>query len=285
MLFPLYDENPTHRFPVVTVGLIAVNTALLLATLGLSSIQHNVLFAQYGFVPERLTSALTTRQAVVIDLRDLIQHDPRSIEVLEKSGRDTRIILPAQLLPAVATIFTSMFLHAGLVHLVGNMWFLWLFGNNVEDRLGHVPFLLFYLLGGIFAALTHWAATTGLGATLPTVGASGAVAVTLGAYFVTYPHARVRCLVFVFIIFLFVDLPAIAVLGIWMAGQVIQGLGAFHLEIDGGVAWWAHIGGFLFGMLIMPLLTWVIPDTTYQSVLKQERSFHFDPRRQDDFRF
>ncbi len=284
MLFPLVDENPTRRLPVVTVGLIAVNTLLLLATIGFSSIEHNRLFIRYGFVPARLTSALTTHENVVVDLRDLLGGDPRTREVLERSPDDTRIVLSGSLPAVVATIFTSMFLHAGFAHLIGNMWFLWIFGNNVEDRLGHVPFLLFYVVGGVFAALAHWSATTGLGATLPTVGASGAVAVVLGAYAVTYPTAQIRCLLFVFIIFLFVDLPAVAVLGIWMLGQVVEGLGALHLDIDGGVAWWAHIGGFVFGMVVMPLLTFLIPDTTYQSVLTQERAFQFEPRRHDDFR-
>lgn len=285
MLFPLVDENPTRRLPVVTIGLIAINTLLLLATVGFSSVAHNRLFIEYGFVPERLTSAITTHENVVVDLRDLLGNDPRSREVLEQSKVDTRMVLSGNL-PAVAmTVFTSMFLHAGFMHLIGNMWFLWIFGNNVEDRLGHVPFLLFYLVGGVFAALTHWSATTGVGAMLPTVGASGAVAVVLGAYAVTYPKAQIRCLLFIFVIFLFVDLPAVAVLGIWMAGQIIEGFGALHLDIDGGVAWWAHIGGFVFGMAVMPLLTLLIPDTTYQSVLTQERSFQFDPRKHDNFRY
>ncbi|PQO36073.1 rhomboid family intramembrane serine protease [Bremerella cremea] len=285
MLFPLVDENPTRRPPVVTIGLIAINTLLLLATVGFSSVAHNRLFIEYGFVPERLTSAITTHENVVVDLRDLLGNDPRSREVLEQSKVDTRMVLSGNL-PAVAmTVFTSMFLHAGFMHLIGNMWFLWIFGNNVEDRLGHVPFLLFYLVGGVFAALTHWSATTGVGAMLPTVGASGAVAVVLGAYAVTYPKAQIRCLLFIFVIFLFVDLPAVAVLGIWMAGQIIEGFGALHLDIDGGVAWWAHIGGFVFGMAVMPLLTLLIPDTTYQSVLTQERSFQFDPRKHDNFRY
>ncbi|PQO28346.1 rhomboid family intramembrane serine protease [Blastopirellula marina] len=284
MLFPLVDENPTRRFPVVTVGLIAVNTLLLLATIGFSAVEHNRLFIRYGFVPERLTSALTTHENVVVDLRELLGDDPRTREVLERSRLDTRIVLSGSLPAVAATIFTSMFLHAGFAHLVGNMWFLWIFGNNVEDRLGHVPYLLFYLVGGVFAVLAHWSATTGLGAMLPTVGASGAVAVVLGAYAVTYPTAQIRCLLFVFIIFLFVDLPAVAVLGVWMLGQIVEGLGALHLDIDGGVAWWAHIGGFVFGMAVMPLLSLLIPDTTYQSVLTQERAFQFDPRRHDDFR-
>lgn len=285
MLFPLYDENPTRRWPFVTVGLIAINTLLLVVMLGLDPLEHNRLFLQYGFVPQRFTEALHSGEAVRIDLTDLVAGSPEARDVLEKSTEDTIVTLPGTMPAAVGTIFSSMFLHAGIAHLLGNMWFLWIFGNNVEDRLGHVAYLLFYLLGGICAALAHWVTTTETGALIPTVGASGAVAVVLGAYAVTYPKARVRCALFLFIIFFMVDLPALVVLGIWIAFQLVQGLGALHVGLDGGVAWWAHIGGFLFGMAIMPLLARIIPDTTYSSVLKEERSFQFDPRRHDDFRF
>lgn len=285
MLFPLIDENPTRRWPIVTVGLIVVNTLLLLGMLGINPLEHNRFFLEYGFVPQRFTSALEGGEAVRVDLQDLLHGSPEANEVLEKSGDDTVVTLPATMTAAVGTIFSSMFLHAGIAHLLGNMWFLWIFGNNVEDRLGHVPYLLFYLFGGICAALAHWATTTATGAYVPTVGASGAVAVVLGAYAVTYPRAQVRCLLFVVIIFMMVDLPALVVLGLWIAVQLFQGIGALHLGLDGGVAWWAHIGGFLFGMAIMPLLTMIIPDTTYSSVLKQERAFQFNPRRDDEFRF
>lgn len=276
------DENPTRRWPVVTVGLIAINTLLLLAMLGLSPIEYNELFLHYGFVPQRLTQAISGGEAVVIDLRHLLADVPDARELLH--GQPVKEISLSASPPMVAgTIFSSMFLHAGIAHLVGNMWFLWIFGNNVEDRLGHIPYLLFYLLGGVAATLAHWATVSGEGAMLPTVGASGAVAVVLGAYLVTYPTAKVRCLLFVFVLFFFVDLPAVAVLGFWLFGQIIEGLGALHLGIDGGVAWWAHIGGFVFGMALMPLLTSMIPDTTYRSVLKRERQFEFHPDRDTRF--
>lgn len=285
MLFPLIDENPTRRWPFVTVGLIAINTLLLLATLVLDPLEHNRLFLEYGFVPQRFTEAITTGESVQIDLEKLVKGSPEAREVLEKSQEDSVVTLPGTMSAALGTIFSSMFLHAGIAHLVGNMWFLWIFGNNVEDRLGHVPYLLFYLLGGIFAALAHWITASSTGTLIPTVGASGAVAVILGAYAVTYPNAKVRCALFLFVIFFMVDLPALAVLGIWIAFQLVQGVVALQGGLDAGVAWWAHIGGFLFGMAIMPLLLRIIPDTTYGSVLKKERSFQFDPSRHDDFRF
>lgn len=285
MLFPLIDENPTRRWPFVTVGLIAINTLLLLGMLGLDPLEHNRLFLEYGFVPQRFTEALGPGETVQIDLKDLVQGSPEAREVLETGHSDTVVSLPGTMSAALGTIFSSMFLHAGIAHLIGNMWFLWIFGNNVEDRLGHIPFLLFYLLGGIFAAIAHWATATSTGAYIPTVGASGAVAVILGAYAVTYPKAQVRCALFLFVIFFMIDLPALVVLGVWITFQLVQGLGELSVGLDGGVAWWAHIGGFLFGMAIMPLLSLIIPDTTYGSVLKKERSFQFDPRRHDEFRF
>lgn len=285
MLFPLIDENPTRRWPIVTVGLITINTLLLLASLGLSPLEHNRLFLNYGFVPQRLTQALDGGKPVVIDLGKLFERDRDAQQLLANRPEGAKVQLSGHLSAAMGTIFTSMFLHAGLAHLVGNMWFLWLFGNNVEDRLGHLPFLLFYLLGGVFASLCHWLFVSVDGALVPTVGASGAVAVTLGAYAITYPTARVRCLLFVVIIFLFVDLPAVVVLGLWLLGQIVSGLGALHLGIDGGVAWWAHIGGFVFGMGVMPLLWLVIPDTTYRSVLSRERAMQYRPPRDDRFRF
>jgi len=285
MLFPLIDENPTRRWPFVTVGLIAINTLLLVAMLGLDPLEHNRAFLEYGFVPQRFTEALTSGEAVQVDLKDLLQDSPEARDVLEKSQADTIVTLPGTIPAALATIFSSMFLHAGIAHLVGNMWFLWIFGNNVEDRLGHLPYLLFYLLGGICAAIAHWATATSTGALIPTVGASGAVAVVLGAYAVTYPKAQVRCMLFLFVIFFMIDLPALVVLGVWITFQLVQGLGALHIGLDGGVAWWAHIGGFLFGMAVMPLLTMIIPDTTYGTIRKKEQSFQFDPRRHDDFRF
>jgi membrane associated rhomboid family serine protease len=151
------------------------------------------------------------------------------------------------------SLVTCMFLHAGWLHLVGNMWFFWLFGNNIEDRIGRLLFPLFYLLGGVFATVCHWMVSAGA-ELIPIVGASGAVAVMLGAYLVTYPTARVKTLVFIVIFITVIELPAGVVLAVWLLLQLLDGVKAFHLGIDGGVAWWAHIGGFAFGMLLMPLL-------------------------------
>jgi len=277
MLFPLVDENPTRRFPFVTIGLLVANTVVLLSMWPLDAAAHNRIFYRFGFVPQRLTATLAGESEVEVDLAKLLADSPEAREILDTLPEDTTIDVSAGWGVTGLSLLTSLFLHAGVAHLVGNMWFLWIFGNNIEDRLGHLPFVLFYLCGGLAATLCHWVATTGEGVRMPTVGASGAVAAVLGAYAVTYPSAKVRCLLFVFVLVLFVDLPAIAVLGVWMFGQIVEGLAALHLGINGGVAWWAHIGGFAFGAVAMIGLLKLIPDSTYRSVLRRERDFEYEP--------
>jgi membrane associated rhomboid family serine protease len=145
-----------------------------------------------------------------------------------------------------------MFLHGGWMHLLSNMWFLWLFGNNVEDRLGHVVYLVFYLLGGLAALFCHW--LTDPASAVPVIGASGAVAAVLGAYAITFPFARIRTLVFLLVFVTIVDLPALLVLGVWFLGQLLEARASLNLEVDGGVAFMAHVGGFVAGLILMPLL-------------------------------
>ena len=145
------------------------------------------------------------------------------------------------------SLFTSMFLHGGIVHIGGNMLFLWIFGNNVEDRLGHVRYFFFYLLAGVVATYAH--VLTDTSSVIPLIGASGAIAGVLGAYIVMYPHARVLTALLFFFITV-VELPAIVVLGFWFVIQAFQGVGSLGAENLGGVAWWAHIGGFAFGAAV-----------------------------------
>jgi membrane associated rhomboid family serine protease len=155
------------------------------------------------------------------------------------------------------TVFTSMFLHGGWAHLLSNMLALYIFGDNVEDRVGHGRYLIFYLLGGTVAAVTH--AFSNPASPIPTVGASGAIAAVLGAYILLYPRARVITLILlpIFILFPIIEIPAILYLGIWFVSQVLNG--AFALTNatfqEGGVAWWAHIGGFVYGLLLIKLFT------------------------------
>ena len=149
------------------------------------------------------------------------------------------------------TLVTSMFLHGGLLHLAGNMLYLWIFGNNIEDHLGHVRFLLFYLLTGIIAAVTHTVIFSG--SLVPMVGASGAISGVLGAYAITYPKARVVVMIWLLIIIKFVRIPAFIVLGLWFLFQINGGFGSFSGE-DQGIAWFAHIGGFAAGIGLVLLL-------------------------------
>ena len=150
--------------------------------------------------------------------------------------------------PQLYQFFTCMFLHGSWMHLLGNMWFLWLFGNNVEDRLGSVTFLVLYLLGGMLGSCCHWA--RGPASFAPVIGASGAVATILGAYAVTWPWARVRTLVILVVFITLIELPAMVVLGGWFLLQLLEGTEA---GVAQNVAWWAHIGGFVAGVVLMPL--------------------------------
>jgi len=147
----------------------------------------------------------------------------------------------------LASIFTSMFLHGGLLHIAGNMLYLWVFGNNVEDRMGRAPFLAFYLAAGVAAVYAQ--AATDADSVIPMIGASGAIAGVLGAYLVLFPHARVVTLVPLFYFLQVAELPAILVLGFWFVLQAFQGVGSLGSDV-GGVAWFAHIGGFVFGALV-----------------------------------
>jgi membrane associated rhomboid family serine protease len=222
-LIPLKDDIPTRRTPVITIALIALNVIVYFAfeqgLLGLGDV-GNERVIDFGAIPSEIT-------------------DPGSHAT------------PGDQPSFLITIFTSMFLHGSLLHLGGNMLFLWIFGNNVEDSMGRVTFVIFYLLSGL-AALGLQVATDP-DSMVPTVGASGAIAGVLGAYARLYPRARVVTLVFIVIIFTVVTLPALLVLGLWF---LLQLLPAFSEPINGaggGVAYFAHIGGFLFGVLAIKL--------------------------------
>jgi membrane associated rhomboid family serine protease len=219
-MIPLRDENPSLTVPVVTRLLIALNAAAFLGELALGP-DLRQFFYTWGLVPARITLAL-------------------------HHGSSESIIFPA------ATIFSSMFMHGGWLHLAGNMWYLWIFGDNVEDRLGHFGFLVFYLFAGVASGVLHY--TFNATSVAPTVGASGAIAGVLGAYIVAFPHARVVTLVPLFPFFRVMALPAVLVLGLWILMQLFSGaLSLGYAANAGGVAWWGHIGGFLFGVAVMAI--------------------------------
>ncbi len=220
-MLPFRDINPTRTFPVVTLSLIIVNVLVFFYMFRLETLGSDVLRA---FV-ER--AALTPAALL---------------------GND---VPHAVLQPVWLTVFTSMFLHGGPLHVGGNMLYLWIFGNNVEDAMGSGRFLLFYLLCGVAAAAAQIA--TGPDSAVPMLGASGAVAGVLGAYVVRFPAAQVETCVFFFFITV-IRLPALIVLGFWFLLQFTQGVAALSgADPDGGVAWWAHIGGFVAGMLFINL--------------------------------
>jgi membrane associated rhomboid family serine protease len=233
-VFPLKDNIPTDRFPLVTVGLILANVLAYFLwqrgglTLGDPSSHHYVCNLQdYAAVPRELTHPGYELQ----------------IQGCPAGGHPSRWITP----------FTAMFMHGGLLHLGGNMLFLWIFGNNVEDSMGRVKFLIFYVIGGL-AALGLQVAI-GPDAAVPTIGASGAIAAVLGGYILLYPRARVVTLFLIVFFFTIVEIPALVVLGLWFVQQVL--FGYFDLNNPtggaGGVAYFAHVGGFVFGLLAIKL--------------------------------
>jgi membrane associated rhomboid family serine protease len=168
-----------------------------------------------------------------------------------------KLPLPPDRNEIYASAITCMFLHGGWLHLLGNMWFLLIFGDNVEDRLGPLLFAVFYLLGGLAATATQWAIDPN--STIPMIGASGAIAAVLGGYAVTYPHARVKTLVFLFILVTIIEIPALVFIALWFGTQLLQGLGMLHGGAENGIAWWAHVGGFVCGMVLMPVFSMLVP--------------------------
>jgi membrane associated rhomboid family serine protease len=217
-MIPLRDDNPAQRTPVVTRLLITANVLVFVYELSLGDAMPELL-RNWGLVPGRLFAAVSGETSLPLE---------------------------------VATIFTSLFLHGGWLHLIGNMWYLWIFGDNVEDRMGSWRFLFFYFASGFVAAVLHSAVMPG--SPIPTVGASGAIAGVLGAYALAYPRARVLTLIPIFFIFRVVAVPALVLLGVWFVYQFV----AATLTMDsgsGGVAWWAHSAGFVFGFVVMALMT------------------------------
>ncbi len=249
MLFPFRDVNPARSTPFVTYGLVAVNALVFLWLSLLPSGEQQLVVLERGFIPARV-GQLWEPEVLTVDIPMEKVRTVRGVFV-----RVERFELPPAPRQILLSLLTCMFLHGGWWHLIGNMWFLWIFGNTVEDRLGPVVYLLFYLGGGLLATATHWLIAPA--STAPVIGASGAVAAVLGAYAVTWPWARIQTLLFLFVFFTVVELPALVVLGLWFLGQVVEASQALNLpgnalHYASGVAWWAHIGGFLAGVLLMP---------------------------------
>jgi membrane associated rhomboid family serine protease len=222
-MIPIRDDAPRYSTPYVNYCLVALNVLVFIFELLLPSAQRNQLMYLYGFIPAHITRFLAG------------PHVHASAET------------------AFVPILTAMFLHASWLHVISNMWFLWIFGDNVEDYLGHFRYLVFYLASGIGAALLH----TILNATshVPSIGASGAIAGVMGAYLVLFPSARVLTLVFFGFIF-FVHLPAWLILGYWFVLQFLSGAATAIVssqQTSGGIAFWAHVGGFITGIALIKM--------------------------------
>lgn len=214
-MIPLRDRNETRRRPVVTWSLIAINVALFAVSSLLDTKSQRLVVQSFGLVPGLITSGTLFEAAPAL---------------------------------AVLTPLSSMFLHGGLAHLVGNMWFLHIFGDNVEDALGRGRFVLFYVLGGLAAAAAQ--VVVDPSSAIPMIGASGAISGVLGGYLVLFPRARVLVLVPIVVFVTFMEWPAYVVVGEWLVLQIVAGLFSLtEAARGGGVAWFAHIGGFLFGLL------------------------------------
>jgi membrane associated rhomboid family serine protease len=233
-MIPLRDTVPSSRFPLVTLSLIGVNVLVFLTEINMDAVALERFFQSWGIVPLRFTHARF------------------------QSGGN------------YFTLLSSMFLHGGWMHIIGNMWSLWIFGDNVEDRMGRGGFLLFYLLSGLAAGIVH--VVTNSASTVPTVGASGAIAGVMGAYLLLFPHASVVTMVPIFFFLQVVEIPAVFFLGFWFLSQLFSGtlsLAAAGPQAE-GVAWWAHIGGFVVGFL------WAVPLRRRTAITGRRRRYYDD---------
>ncbi len=216
-MIPIRDRNPSSTFPYVTIGIIIINILIFLYELSLES-ELGEFIMKFGVVPLKVSY-----YSQVPDLTFISTFFP---------------------------FISSMFLHGGFIHLIGNMWFLWIFGDNIEDKLGHFKYIAFYFICGIIASSVHVFFNSQ--SNIPCVGASGAIAGVLGAYMITFPRARVVTIVPLFIFIQVIELPAMVVLGFWFVIQFFNGATSITASTSGaGVAWWAHIGGFAAGVVIL----------------------------------
>lgn len=217
-MIPLKDENPTSTIPFVTVGLIIANILSFMYEVSLGPDLKGLVYT-YGAIPYEITHRTSIGEGAYI--------------------------------PPFLSVFSSMFLHGGVMHIAGNMLYLWIFGNNIEDSMGHIKFLVFYILSGIAAAYTN--AYIDSESTIPMIGASGAISGVLGAYLLLFPYARVLTLVPLGFYYQIMRVPAVFVLGFWIVIQLFSGTLSLGIPQKGGVAWFAHIGGFVAGILLVGL--------------------------------
>jgi membrane associated rhomboid family serine protease len=248
-MIPYRDENETQRFAIVTAAIIAVNFLVWIVVEGAgSTLALAKSVCELGLIPGELTLSIPVGTAFRMGENLVCLTDP---------GRQ------------VSHLITSMFLHGSWMHILGNMWFLWIFGNNVEDSMGRLRFILFYLLCGLAAAMGQVLAAPN--SSIPMVGASGAISGVMGAYLVLFPRVRVYALVPLIFIFTSVAMPAWVMLGYWFLIQFISGLASFGGDV-GGVAFWAHVGGFLAGVVLVKFFV-------REDYLEAHRAHNWRPHR------
>jgi len=246
-MFPVQDSVPSRTVPVVTRALILINALVFFFELALPQPTLEQLFYLFGMVPARFTHP----------------------DWAEWAGFPVDTWWP---------LLTHQFLHGGWLHIISNMWTLWIFGDNVEDRMGHGRFAVFYLVCGVVAGLTHMLSNPG--STVPSVGASGAIAGVLGAYLLLYPTARLVVLLPILFFPFFFEVPAVVYLGVWFISQLFSGtLALANPEQVGGIAFWAHIGGFVAGMLLCPLFVWRLRARRKFQPDEYDLEWAWEPRR------
>ena len=216
-MIPLKDKNPSRTFPFANYLIITANIVVFFYELSLGQ-QLDGFIVKYGLNTHRY-------------FYDVAHH--------------------VHLMTRYVPFFTSMFLHGGWMHIIGNMWFLYIFGDNVEDKLGHGNYFVFYMLSGLAAAVVQLLSS--IDSSVPTIGASGAISGVLGAYLVMFPRARVVTLIPIFFFFDIIDISAFLFIGFWFLMQFVSGLQTLGINTSGGIAWWAHIGGFVGGVLMVPI--------------------------------
>lgn len=219
-MIPLKDENPSSTFPIVNIILIVTNCFFFI-------------YLNY-FVPGTTRSIIFQLGFIPYELSHLVDIDPKN------------------LVPVPLTIFTAMFMHGGWLHLLSNMLYLWIFGDNVEDVLGHLKYLFFYIMCGIAATLAH--GFLNIDSRVPTLGASGAIAGVLGAYMFLFPKVRIKTILILFVFIKIVYIPTIIILGYWILIQILSGLAEYDSKTGGGIAWFAHIGGFVAGLVLIVMM-------------------------------
>lgn len=265
-MIPIRDNIPSRSPPMINYAILTLNVLVFLYQISAGRAGEQII-ERYGMIPARITrpnEPVPVRQSMLLEtpfgLQQRVGHRPAAAPPFHPYW----------------TLLTCIALHGGWMHLIGNCWFLYIFGDNVEDRLGHGLYALFYIVSGVGASIIHWAA--GPDSIVPTIGASGAIAGVMGAYFLLYPHARVLSVIPIVVFLEIIVLPAYVFLGIWFLFQFVQGSLAGTSPTGGGVAWWAHIGGFLVGGGLLLLLK-------YAGLLKSAPEYIHPGRRVAVYRY